>query len=88
MSDERIGFIGHVWKKAGSASVDLVGASLHVGDRIRIRGHNHEFEQFVESLEVNHVAREIGSPGELVAISVQEPVSERDEVWRISPHVP
>ena len=83
MEEEKIGVIGHVWRKAGSASVDLLGSSLHVGDRIRIRGHGHDFEQVVESLEVEHVAADEGRPGELVAIAVQGPAAERDEVFRI-----
>ncbi len=83
MGEEKIGLIGHVWKRAGTASVDLVAGSLHVGDRIRIRGHGHDFEQVVESMEVEHVAAEEGRQGQLVAIAFSEPVHERDEVWRV-----
>jgi hypothetical protein len=83
MSEERIGQVGHVWKKAGSASIELVDTTLRLGDRIRIRGGGRDFEQLVDSMEVDHVASDLGGPGELVAIGVQGPVAERDEVWRI-----
>lgn len=83
MPIEKIGVIGHVWKKAGSASIDLLGGSLHVGDRIRVRGHGHDFEQVVESMEVDHVAHDEGRPGQLVAVAILGPVHEGDEVFRI-----
>lgn len=83
MREEKIGLIGHVWKRSGTASIDLVGGSLRVGDRIRIRGRGHDFEQLVDSLEVDHVAAEEGRQGQLVAIAVEEPVHEKDEVFRV-----
>jgi hypothetical protein len=83
MSEEKIGIVGHVWKRSGSVSIDLLGGSLRVGDRIRIRGHGHDFEQVVESMEVDHVAREEGRPGQLVAIEVHGPAHESDEVYRV-----
>lgn len=81
--EERIGTIVHVWPKAGAAQVELLGTPLRVGDRIRIRGHGHDFVQEVFSLEVDHVAREEGTPGDLVAIAVMQPVHEKDEVFRV-----
>jgi hypothetical protein len=79
--EQRIGTILHFWPKAGAAQVELEGMPLHVGDRIRIRGHGHDFVQEVFSLEVDHVAREEGAPGEFVAIAVMQPVKEKDEVF-------
>jgi hypothetical protein len=83
MREEKIGVIGHVWKRAGTASVDLVGGSLRVGDRIRIRGHGHDVEQVVESLEADHVAAEEGRQGQLVAVAVSAVVHAGDEVFRM-----
>ena len=80
---ERIGRVFHFFPRAGAAQLELDAGTLRVGDRIRIRGHGHDFVQEVFSLEVDHVAREQGGPGELVAIAVMQPVHEKDEVFRL-----
>lgn len=80
---ERIGTVFHFFPRAGAAQVALDAGPLRVGDRIRIRGHGHDFVQEVFSLEVDDVAREKGEKGELVAIAVMQPVHEDDEVFRI-----
>ena len=82
-SEERIGTILHFWPRAGAAQVELEGTPLRVGDRIRIRGHGHDFVQEVFSLEVDHVARDEGTPGEFVAIAVMQPVKEKDEIFLV-----
>lgn len=81
MSEEKIGTVLHYWPRAGAAQVELDHGVVQVGDRIRIRGHGHEFEQEILSLEIDHVAKTEGYPGEFVAIAVDQPVHERDEVW-------
>lgn len=80
---ERIGTVFHFFPRAGAAQLELEGGPLRVGDRIRIRGHGHDFVQEVFSIEVDRVAREKGEPGELVAIAVMQPVHEKDEVFRL-----
>lgn len=83
MPETRIGTIIHYWPKAGAAQIELVGHTLHIGDRIRIKRRGHEFVQVVESLEVDHAAKTEGRPGDHVAVAVMEPVRLQDEVWRL-----
>lgn len=85
MKEEKIGTILHYWPRAGAAQVELDHGIVQVGDRIRIRGRDHEFEQEILSLEINNVSKKEGYPGELVAIAVDQPVHEKDEVWVIQP---
>lgn len=82
-AEARIGTITHVWRKAGAAQVSLDGATLRVGDVVRIRGRGHDFVQEVLSLEVDRVACEAATPGEPAAIAVMQPVRERDEVFML-----
>ena len=86
MTEQRIGTILHFWPKAGAAQIELDAEAppLRVGDRVRIRGHGHDFVQRVESLEIDHVAKAEGWAGEHVAFAVMEPVHARDEVWRVT----
>ena len=83
MPEEKIGTIVHYWSKAGAAQVELDHGILQVGDRIRIRGRGHDFVQDIESLEVEHRSKTEGFPGEHIAVAVDQPVRERDEVFII-----
>lgn len=83
MHDEHIGVVLHYWPRAGAAQVELDHGIVQVGDRIRIRGHGHEFEQEVLSLEVDRISKSEGYPGEFVSIGVDQPVHEKDEVYII-----
>ena len=83
MPEEKIGVILHYWPKAGAAQVELDHSVLQVGDKIRIRGHGHDFIQEIESLEIDRTAKVEGWPGEHIAIAVAQPVKPEDEVFVI-----
>lgn len=83
MPEEKVGTILHYWPRAGAAQIELDHAMLQVGDAIRIRGHGHEFVQEIASLEIDHRAHREGHPGEHIAIAVDQPVHEKDEVFLI-----
>ena len=83
MPEEKIGTIVHNWRRAGAAQIELDHGVVQVGDRIRIRGHGHEFEQEIESLEVEHRSKTEGFPGEHIAVAVDQPVHIKDEVFLI-----
>lgn len=83
MPEEKIGVILHYWPRAGSALVELDHGVVQVGDKIRIRGHGHEFTQEILSLEIDHHSKTEGYPGEYIAIAVDQPVHEKDEVFII-----
>lgn len=83
MPEEKVGVILHYWPKAGAAQLELDHAVLQVGDRIRIRGHGHDFVQEIGSLEIDHTSRVEGWPGEHIAIGVNQPVHASDEVYLI-----
>ena len=84
MAEEKIGTIIHYWPRAGAAQVELDHGIVQVGDRIKIRNRGgEEFEQEIRSLEIDHVSKSEGYPGEFVAIAVDQPVHEKDEVFVI-----
>lgn len=83
MPQEPIGRILHFWPRAGAAQLELDERPVRLGDKIRIRGHGHDFIQPVESLEIDHHAKSEGWPGEHVAVEVVQPVHEGDEVFLI-----
>ena len=84
MREEKIGKIIHFWPRVGAGQVELEeGRPIHVGDRIHVVGHGHDFVQTVESLEIEHASKTEGWPGEHVAIATMERVHEGDVVFRL-----
>ncbi|MEM2142174.1 MAG: translation elongation factor-like protein [Candidatus Thorarchaeota archaeon] len=80
MVDEtRIGRVTRYFGKIGVAAI-MLESKLKVGSKIRIRGNTTNFEQTVESMEVDRKAIKEGAPGQEVAIKVKDRVREGDEV--------
>lgn len=83
MADVRVGKITHYYDKIGVAVVELEGA-LSEGDEIRISGHDNEFTQKAESMQIEHEQVKKAKKGDAVGLKVEQPVKEGDEVFRIS----
>lgn len=72
---KEIGKITHYFGKIGVAVVELTG-NLKVGDTIVIVGHGKEFEQNVDSMQVEHEQVQTAKPGDAVGMKVAEAVKE------------
>jgi putative protease len=77
-----IGRVTHYFTKISVAVVEL-SASLAVGDRIRIKGPTTNFEQVVESMQIEHNNVERAEAGQSIGLKVKERVRERDIVYKI-----
>jgi selenocysteine-specific translation elongation factor len=78
--DELIGRITHYFDKIGVAVIELSG-SLKVGDTIKIKGKDTDFEQVVDSMQVDKAPVEAASAGDGVGLKVANAVNEGDEVF-------
>jgi putative protease len=79
---EEVGKVTHYYSKAGVAAVVLT-KKLRKGDRIRIKGHTTDFEQIVESMEIDHRPVDEAMPGDHVGIKVVDRVRKKDVVYLI-----
>ena len=76
-----VGQVTHYFGNAGVAVVKLnKGASLKKGDHVQFKGHTTDFDQDVESLQVEHKDVEAVKAGDDFGIKVKEKVREGDEV--------
>jgi putative protease len=83
MAEEKVGTITDYYAKIGVAAAQLSEGDLQVGDRIHIRGHTTDFNQTVESLQVEHQAVQRAARGSGVAIKVNERCRKHDELLRV-----
>lgn len=79
--DTAIGTVTHYFSHLSVAAVALK-KPLAVGDRIHILGHTSDLTQAVESMEVDHQKVERASPGDDVALKVDDHVREHDQIFR------
>jgi putative protease len=77
----KVGKVTHYYNKAGVAIVELEG-ELNVGDTVKFQGHGVDFEQPVDSMQVNHEQVKSAKAGDLVGLKVEKEVKEGCEVLK------
>ncbi len=83
MPEEDVGKVSDYFAKVGVAAVELTG-SLSVGDTIHIKGHTTDFEQKVDSMQIEHQNVEKANPGDSIGIKAKERVRQHDVVYKVT----
>ena len=83
MSEEvvQIGHVAHFFSKIGVAVVELT-APLTVGDRILVKGPSTDFEQIVESMQIEHKNIQRAEAGQSIGLKLAQQARERDAVYK------
>lgn len=76
-----IGSIGHFFSKIGVAVVNL-SLPLSVGDCILVKGPCTDFEQTVESMQIERKTLQRAEGGQSIGLKVNQPVKEKDVVYK------
>ena len=77
-----MGKITHFFDKISVAVIELSG-TLREGDKIRIKGSTTDFEQTVNSMQIEHETIEEANAGQSIGLKVSEKVRPGDEVFLI-----
>ncbi len=83
MSLEEIGRVKHYYSKISVAIIEL-SASVSVGERINIVGPKTEFDQRIDSMQVEHQNIDLAKSGDLIGLKVNDKVREGDRVFRFT----
>ena len=78
----KVADVTHYFGKIMVCVLDLK-EEVKAGDTLRFTGHSTEFTQTIKSMQIDKKAVESAKPGQDVAVKVQEPVREGDEVFRV-----
>lgn len=76
-----VGHITHFFSKISVAVLELT-APLSVGDRILVKGPTTDFEQVVDSMQVEHKNIQRAEAGQSVGLKLAQQTKERDVVYR------
>jgi len=84
MADEvEIGKIIDFFAKPSVAAIVMIAGSLTIGDTIKIKGATTDFEQKIESMEIDRKPVTTVSVGQSVGIKVKERVRLHDKVFKL-----
>ena len=84
MTETKIGSVTHYFNHLHVAGVVINDGELHKGDTIHIKRHTSDFEQIVESMEIDHATVEVAKPGDQIGLSVIEYAREHDTVYKMT----
>ena len=83
MEEQKIGIVVKYFAKPNVAAIELTDGSLKVGDTIRIHGHSTDFQQTIDSMQVEHATVTTADKGASIGIKVKERVREHDIVYLV-----
>ena len=76
-----VGQVTHFFSKINVAVIELK-AVLSVGDTIAIKGPTTDFEQRIESMQIEHENVQKAEPGQSIGLKVMQRVRETDMVYK------
>ena len=84
MSEENVIEVGHITHFFSKISVGVIelSAPLAVGDRILVKGPSTDFEQVVESMQIEHANISRAEAGQSVGLKMVEHAREKDIVYK------
>ncbi len=84
LSEENVVEIGHITHFFSKISVAVIEVTkpLAVGDTIVIKGPTTDFEQVVESMQIEHKNIQRAEAGQSIGLKVAQRVREKDTVYK------
>ena len=82
MSETPVGKVKHFFDKISVAVVELT-APVKVGDKLKFRHGSYEFEQVVESMQIEHDQIKSAKKGQAIGMKTMQPVHEGAEVLKV-----
>ena len=84
MPEQKVGEVVKFFSKPSVAAIKITEGELKVGDRIKFKGHTTDFEDQVQSMQVDNQAVDKAGPGQMIGIKVKDRVREKDLVYKIT----
>lgn len=81
--EKLIGKITHYFGKISVAVLEITDDELNVGDTIHIKGHITDFNQKINSMQVEHNPVEKAKKGDSIGLKVDAHVHEHDQVFKV-----
>ncbi len=83
MEEKLIGKITHYFTNIGVGVIEITKGDLKVGDKIHIKGATSDFEQAVDSMQIEHENIEKAKKGDAIGLKVDQQIREGDQVFKV-----
>lgn len=80
--EELIGKITHYFDKIEVGIIEITKGKLAVGEEIHVKGATTDFEQVVDSMQIEHEQVKTAKKGDAIGLKVKDKVREGDEVYK------
>ncbi|TFG38475.1 MAG: translation elongation factor-like protein [Syntrophobacterales bacterium] len=85
MGEEKIGEVVKFFTKPSVAAIKITSGELTAGDTIKFSGHTTDFEDTIDSMEINNEKIEKAKAGDYIGLKVADRVRPGDEVFKVTP---
>ncbi len=83
MAEQKVGEVVKFFSKVGVAAIKITEGTVQVGDRIKIKGHSTDFEDQIQSMQIENNPVQKAEAGQMIGIKVKDRVREKDIVYKI-----
>lgn len=81
IEEKPVGVVIQYFAKVNAAAIQITEGEIRVGDTLRIKGATTDFEQKIESMQIDRNPVQSAKAGEAVGIAVKERVRPNDKVF-------
>lgn len=85
MPEIKIGTVEDYFGKVGVIAFHVEGEEISVGDTIHVKGHTTDFQQVVESIQIDRQPVQRAGPGSNVGIKAKEKARKGDVIYKVIP---
>jgi hypothetical protein len=85
MAEVKVGEVVKFFAKPSVAAVKIVAGDLNVGDKVKFTGHTTDFEEVIDSMEINNQKVEKAVAGDYIGIKTSDRVRPGDEMFKVTP---
>lgn len=82
MKEIKIGKVSKYFAHPEVAAIELE-ETVKIGDTIRVKGHTTDFEQEIESMQIQNESVKEAKPGDSIGVKVKERVRPNDLVYKV-----
>ena len=83
MPEIEVGKVDKYFAKIGVAAVTLTEGAVSVGDTVKFKGHTTDFDQVLDSMQIENEAVENAPKGSMIGIKVKDRVRPGDTVFKV-----
>ncbi len=83
MAEQKVGEVVKFFSKVGVAAIRITEGTLRIGDRLKFKGHSTDFEDQVQSMQIENQPVDKAEVGQMIGVKVKERVREKDLVYKI-----